>query len=167
MVSFLYIPLRPEWGFPGGAVVKDPPANAGDIGLIPRLGRSPGGGNGNPFQYSCLGNSMAEDPGRLQSTGLQRVGHDWTQRHTDLRSKPSFFWLSCGHTYALVNSEALQTWKHLCFQVFLWGRKIWLTLLTQWKGKPRWSKEAGQAFRLVWSQDKTPLIFGQFSSNPS
>ena len=75
-MSFLYIPLRPEWGFPGGAVVKDPPANAGDIGLIPRLGRSPGGGNGNPLQYSCLGNSMAEDPGRLQSTGLQRVGHD-------------------------------------------------------------------------------------------
>ena len=42
-------------------VVKNPPANAGDIrdsGLIPGLGRSPGGGNGNPFQYSYLGNSM-------------------------------------------------------------------------------------------------------------
>ena len=40
-------------------VVKNPPANAGDVrdaGLIPGLGRPPGGGNGNPLQYSCLGN---------------------------------------------------------------------------------------------------------------
>ena len=37
---------------------KDPPANAGDVGLIPGLGRSPGEGNGNPLQHSCLGNPM-------------------------------------------------------------------------------------------------------------
>ena len=37
-------------------MVKNLPANAGDAGLIPGLGRSPGGGNSNPFQYSCLGN---------------------------------------------------------------------------------------------------------------
>ena len=45
-------------GFPGGLVVKNSPANAGDMGLIPGLGRSPGEGNGNPLQYSCLGNLM-------------------------------------------------------------------------------------------------------------
>ena len=45
-------------GFPGGSVVKNLPANIGDMGLIPGLGRSPGEGNGNPIQYSCLGNSM-------------------------------------------------------------------------------------------------------------
>ena len=45
-------------GFPGGVVVKNPPANAGDSDLIPGLGRSSGEGNGNPLQYSCLGNSM-------------------------------------------------------------------------------------------------------------
>ena len=48
-------------GFPGGLEVKNPPANAGDIGdrgLIPGSGRSPGGGNHNPLQYSCLGNPM-------------------------------------------------------------------------------------------------------------
>ena len=48
-------------GFPGDLVVKNPPANAGgtgDLGLIPGSGRSPGGGNGNPFQYSCLENLM-------------------------------------------------------------------------------------------------------------
>ena len=44
--------------FPGGSLVKDLPASAGDMGLIPGLGRSPGGGNGNPLQHSCLGNPM-------------------------------------------------------------------------------------------------------------
>jgi len=39
-------------------VVKNPPANAGDMGSNPRLGRSPGKRNGNPLQFSCLGNSM-------------------------------------------------------------------------------------------------------------
>ena len=48
-------------GFPGGTVVKNLPANAGDIGdagLIPDLGRSPRGENGNPLQFSCLENYM-------------------------------------------------------------------------------------------------------------
>ena len=48
-------------GFPGGSVVKNLPANAGDagdMGLIPGSGRSPGGGHGNPGQYSCLENPM-------------------------------------------------------------------------------------------------------------
>ena len=45
-------------GFLGGPVVKNPPANAGDAGLIPGSGRSPGAGNGNPLQYSCPGNPM-------------------------------------------------------------------------------------------------------------
>ena len=43
---------------PGGSVVKKLPTNAGDVGLIPRSGRSPEEGNGNPPQYSCLGNPM-------------------------------------------------------------------------------------------------------------
>ena len=41
-----------------GSVLKSPPANAGDAGMIPGLGRSPGGGNGTPIQYSCLENPM-------------------------------------------------------------------------------------------------------------
>ena len=45
-------------GFPGGSVVKNVPDNAGDMGLIPRLGRYLGDGNGNPLQYSCPGNPM-------------------------------------------------------------------------------------------------------------
>ena len=49
------------WGFPGGSVQKNLPADAGDArdaGVIPGWGRSPGGGNGNPLQYSCLGSPM-------------------------------------------------------------------------------------------------------------
>ena len=45
-------------GFTGGSGVKNLPASAGDVGSIPGLGRSPGEGKGNPFQYSCLRNSM-------------------------------------------------------------------------------------------------------------
>ena len=45
------------YGFPGGSVVKNPPASAGDTDLIPGSGRSPGEGNDNPLQYSCLENS--------------------------------------------------------------------------------------------------------------
>ena len=45
-------------GFPGGSVVKNPPANAGNVVSVSRLGRSPGEGNGNLLQYSCLENSM-------------------------------------------------------------------------------------------------------------
>ena len=45
-------------GFPGGSVVKNPAASAGDMGLIPRLGRSPREGNSNPLLYSYLGNPM-------------------------------------------------------------------------------------------------------------
>ena len=60
------------WGFPGGLVVKNPPANAGDtrnMGLIPGLGRSPEMGNGNPLQYSCLENSMDSGAWQVTMTG--------------------------------------------------------------------------------------------------
>ena len=53
-------------GFPGGLVVKDPPANAEDMGSIPELERLPGEGNGNPLLYSCLENSR--DRGAWQAT---------------------------------------------------------------------------------------------------
>ena len=46
------------WGFPGGSDGKESACNAGDLGSIPGLGRSPGGGYGNPFQYSCLESSI-------------------------------------------------------------------------------------------------------------
>ena len=61
-------------------MVKNPPANVGDAGLNPTLGGPPEKGNGNPLQYSCLGNPMEEEPGGLQSMGSQK-------RQTMLRDK--------------------------------------------------------------------------------
>ena len=61
-------------------MIKNPPANAGDVGSIPGLERSPGEGNGNPLQYPCLENSWriswTEEPGGLWSIGSQRVSND-------------------------------------------------------------------------------------------
>ena len=58
-------------GFPGGSDGKESDCNAGDLGSIPESGRSPGRGNDNPLQHSCLGNSWTEESGRLQSIALQ------------------------------------------------------------------------------------------------
>ena len=63
-------------GLAGGSVVKNPPANGGDAGLIPGLEKSLGEGPGNPLQYSCLENSM--DRGAWQATD-HGVAKSWTQ----------------------------------------------------------------------------------------
>ena len=67
-------------GFPGGSVVKDPPANAGDQSLIPRLGRFSGEGNGSPLQYSCLENAMDRGGWQAIVHGVTRVGHDFATK---------------------------------------------------------------------------------------
>ena len=61
---------------PGGSDSKESACNAGDLGLIPGSGRSPGEGKGNPLQSSCLENFMTEEPDGLQSIGLQKVRHN-------------------------------------------------------------------------------------------
>ena len=69
---------------PGGAVVKNTPPNAGDIrdsGSIPGLGRSPGVGNGNPLQYSCLENSM--------DTGVWSGYSLWNCKESDMTEHTS------------------------------------------------------------------------------
>ena len=66
-------------GLPRLSVIKESTYNAGDtgdVGSIPELGKFPGGGNGNPFQYSCLEIPWTEEPSGVQSMGLQRIGHD-------------------------------------------------------------------------------------------
>ena len=85
--------LEGNWGASLVAqLVKNPPANAGetrDVSLIPGLGRAPGEGNGNPLKYSCLKNPRTEEPGWIQSKGLQRVRHNWASMHTTYWN----FWL--------------------------------------------------------------------------
>ena len=64
-------------GFPGGSVVKNPPAKEGDLGSIPGSGRFPGEGNGNPLQYSCLGNPTDRGPWPATVHGVTK-GSDTT-----------------------------------------------------------------------------------------
>ena len=63
-------------GLPGGSVVKNPPTSARDLGLNPGLGRSPGEANGNPLQYSCLGNPMHRDAWWATAHEVSRVRED-------------------------------------------------------------------------------------------
>ena len=79
-------------GFPGGSMRKNPPANAGDAGLIPVLGRSPGEGNDNPLQYSCLENPHGQRS--LEGYSL------WGRKESDTTKRPSTaqhrFWETFG-----------------------------------------------------------------------
>ena len=74
--SPLFSHLYEILGFPGGSDSKASACNAGDPGLIPGLGRSPGEGNSNLLQHSCLKIPWTDEPDRLESMGSQRVRHD-------------------------------------------------------------------------------------------
>ena len=91
--SALWPPLSPFLGFPGGSVVKNPPANTGDMGSVSGLGGLPGEINGNPFQYSHMGNPM--DRGAWQATvhGVSRVGHNLATKQlpTVMRCVPALW----------------------------------------------------------------------------
>ena len=82
---FIEIKFR---GFPGGSVVKNLSANAGEVGSIPGLGRSLGEGRGNPLQYSCLGNPMDRASGGLQSMG--RKSRTWLSGQTTATTRMLF-----------------------------------------------------------------------------
>ena len=77
-------------GFPGGSEDKASACNAGDLGSIPGLGRSPGEGNSNPLQYSCLENPM--DRGAWQAT-VHGVAKSRT-RLSDFTYSPPYITLS-------------------------------------------------------------------------
>ena len=69
-------PLGASLDFPHSSVSKESACNAGDLGSIPGLGRSPGEGNGNPLQYSCVENPMERGAWWATVHGVARVGHD-------------------------------------------------------------------------------------------
>ena len=81
-------------GFPGGSVVKNLPANAGDAGSIPGSGRSPGEGNGTHSSILAWEIPWTEEPGGLQTMGLQRVGHDLVTKPPKLQSGGLPWWSS-------------------------------------------------------------------------
>ena len=91
-----------KWVFQVALVVKNLSANEGDVkeaGSIPELGRSPGEGNGNPLQHSCLENPMDRGTGGLHSMGSHRVRHDWSN-------------LACTHTYIYFH-------KYMCLYIYI------------------------------------------------
>ena len=89
-------------GFPRGLVAKNLPANAGDLGSIPGSGSSPGEGNDNPLQYSCLENPMGgKNLAGYSAWGCKRVGHDLATKTTATRTdkseeEPFSWWLQPG-----------------------------------------------------------------------
>ena len=85
--------LETHLGFPGGSEVKASACNAGDLGSIPGSGRSPGEGNGNPLQYSCLENPM--DGGAWWAT-VHRVAKSQT-RLSDFTSLETHFRMKDKH----------------------------------------------------------------------
>ena len=107
---FLVSPYYP-WGFPGGSVVENPPAykgDAGDMGSIPRSGRSPGGGHGNPLQYSCLENPI--DRGAWRTTV-----HGVTESQTRLSTHTHVYYLY------ICFSQCLSGFFNLCLAIFFFG----------------------------------------------
>ena len=93
------IPWRREWlptslrlGFPGVSVGKESACktgNTGDTGLIPGTGRSPGGGHGNVFQYSCLENLIDKGASQSSSWDLKRIRHNQGTKHSCTLSRSS------------------------------------------------------------------------------
>ena len=89
------------WGFPGGSVVKNRSANAGDAGdvdLIPGSGRSPGEGKATHSGILAWKIPWTEEPGGLQSRGLWTVGHNWATEHNSSNNRTPGLWRSssCG-----------------------------------------------------------------------
>jgi len=78
--------LSQERGFFGGSGVKSPPANAGNMGSISGLGRSPG----DPLQYSCLGNPMDREAWWATVYGIARVRHDLATKQQQLSQEKPF-----------------------------------------------------------------------------
>ena len=84
----IYYTLINSRDFPGGSVVKNPPANAGDVTSRPGSERSPGEGNGYAFQYSCLENPMEREVWQAAVHGVtKKVGHNLATKQQQINSR--------------------------------------------------------------------------------
>ena len=101
--------VPPKGDFPGGSVVKNPPANPGDAGSIPGSGRSPGVGNGNPLQYSCLENQSHGQRSLVAAGYRVRKSRTWLK------------WLSmqCTEKSGLPESRLFKCGAWICIRIFL------------------------------------------------
>ena len=111
-------------GFPGGSDGKGSACNTGDPGSIPGLRKSPGEGNGNPLQYSCLKNSIDRGTWWLQSMESQGAGQDWaTNTFTFFPWRLTFLWTvtrSCRQVTLIAGEYAG------CVTTYLFLTSIWV-----------------------------------------
>ena len=128
LLVYIYLHLFFIWGFPGGSAVKNLPVNAGDAwdsSSIPRLGeltRSPGEGNGNPLQYSCLENPIkTEKTGSLPSMGSQRVRYN-------LETRQHFWYDNMVFAWFIISFSKLKFPNHCCMSSSLKKKKKSLEL---------------------------------------
>ena len=125
-------------GFPGDSVVKNLPSNAGDVGSVPGWGRSPGGGHGNPLQYSWLENPM--DGGAWWVHGVTES--DRTERLSTQARMPVINW-AVNNSYSKIKSEFTYHKLDILFKMIR-GNKVF-----RWKGAmflPLISPPAQKAF---------------------
>ena len=131
---YLHCCAHRSWASQVSLVVKSPPANAGDkrdVGLIPELGRSPGGGHGNLLQYSCLENPMDR---RAWQAIVHRVTKNWTWlkqpcKHAYKGHKNVFHFCTRKTLFIIVStikraSLVAQTVKHLSVMQVTWVQSL-------------------------------------------
>ena len=120
-----------SWASQVALVVKKKSANAGDIRdphSIPGSGRSPGGGHGNPLQYSCLENSMDRGVWQAMVHGSQRVRHNWNNLGTSLEgfTLTWVLWLTRNPQKVMWQEES---------EIYQWVKALWTLFLTILRGK--------------------------------
>ena len=120
-------------GFPGGSDSKEHACNAGDLGLIPGLGRSPGGGHGYPHQYSCLENPH----GQRSLAGYSPWGHkesdttEWLSTAQHCLADLIYFFFSLENVFL----KSFQTSMHFIYPFHHW----WTARLPPTPCFPKWS----------------------------
>ena len=141
-------------GFPGGSVVMNLPAIAGDAGSTPGLGRSPGGGNGIPLQYSCLENSL--DSGAWQATVHEIVKSQTWQRlspHAHVEKHVGADMLHSGLNYSAVGCGFNVNESTQCIKEDVFLQKHTENSAGWWKSVSRFLEEPKLLFPLgmmVW-----------------
>ena len=118
-------------GLPWGSDGKESSRNARDLGSVPGLGRSPGGGNGSPLSIFAWRIPWAQEPGGLQSMRSQRFGHNWATKHTQAWDwGPESGW---GHQdnsvymwrFSWVTEKMAAYMKEVCLRTGITIRALW------------------------------------------
>ena len=132
--------------FPGGSAVKNSPANARHVGLIPGSERSPGEENDNPFQYSCLGNPMDRETRRATFHG---VAKSWTQFRDKHVWEDAWLWAHWSHSFDVHLSYLGQCPAFLHAEPPQ-GSPSRVTVVTWWLQHPLFTDKSSNVFLFHW-----------------